>query len=355
MSTALINQDFLATADVLSGVITAHIPQSLRGLSLQINVPDFGCPLAFLITEVNSEMESGTVVLRAAIDSDSTIVLTLKGELFREDDRFHIQQVGLNIETTAKLARSDFILTTLRAIFSLAEQVQLQIPELQLDLSLKFDAPLLEISQVLRRRQTAYRIMVIERATGLEFQLPLNISGEQVSDIFLAYHAIIEHSFDWTIKSITLPLLATEEWLARLNDLNRLNSYTFGPDLITKTIFGKRILLGKGFLTVENIFIEEFDKIKQELARNDGHTVPVVVRSLSGHGRYDFPEAPRLPSAPWDEKIQGLINLEGQLDVALVKHYHSLAASTLEGLTEEEKTAITARPELDESAFSIEG
>lgn len=89
------------------------------------------------------------------------------------------------------------------------------------------------------------------------------------------------------------------------------------------------------------------------MARNDGHEVKVVVRSLSGQGRYDFPDAPRLPDAAWDQRIQTLISLESLLDAKLVACYHALAAATLSNLTEEEKAEVTIRPELGE-AFLIE-
>lgn len=352
LMSAVINHDeFLATANVLGGMSSVHLAQSFSEISLQISTPDFGITLSFSITELHPEMESGEVTLRAAIDSESTFVLTLVGELFKEEDKFQIQQVSSNIETTTKLARSDFVLTSLKAALSLAERVYLRIPELQLDLSLKFDMSLLDISQMLRRRQIAYRIMVIEKATGYEFQLPLDILGEQVGDIALIYHAIVERSFDWQIDSITVFFPATEEWLNRLRFVNQFDSFTLGPDPINRTLFGKQISLGEGTVTVLDKYIEDFDKVQRELARNDGHTVPVVIRSLSGHGRYDLPEAPRLFNEPWDEKIQRLIDLEDQLDATLVARYHALAASTLEGLTEEEKAAITARPELDENAF----
>lgn len=351
MSTVVALPDFLATANVLGGRLTTHLPQSLSEISLQIDVPDFACSLAFQLTDLISEMESGKVILRAAIDSDSSLILTFTGDLFSKEDKFQINQVGLNIETETKLARSDFIITSLRAMFSLAAHIYLRIPELQLDLGLKFDEPLLAISQMLRRRQIAYRIMVIERATGYRFQLPLDISGEEVKDIFLIYHAIVERSFNWPIDSITVFFPALEEWHQRLIVSSQLNSFSLGPDPITRILFSKEIFLGEGTVTVEDKSVENFDEVLQELADNDGHTVPITIRSLTGRGRYDLPEAPCLPTMPWDEKIQGLVDLEEQLDEALVARYHALAASTLEGLTEEEKIAITARPELDEQAF----
>jgi hypothetical protein len=320
-------------------------------IPLQICIPDFKVDLTLSINELKSEMESGEVILKVAIDSNSNFVLTLIGELSRGKDKFQIKQVSLNIETNTRSVRSDFVLASLRVMLSLAEDVYLRIPEFQLDLGLKFEEPLLDISQMLRRRQIAYRIMTIERATGYEFQLPLDISGEEVKNITLIYYAVIHRSFDWPIDSITVFFPATTEWLDRLVFINQFSSFTLGPDPITKTLFGKEIFLGEGTVRVENKLIENFDKVQQELAYNDGHPVAVVIRSLIGHGMYDLPEAPRLPNEPWDEKIQRLVDLEDQLDAVLVRRYHALAASTLEGLTEEEKAAITARPELNEKAF----
>jgi hypothetical protein len=351
MSVVVANQDFLATANILGGVLTAHLPKSFSELSLGITVSDFGCSLVIPLVGISSEMELGQVVFKAAVDSDSKVVLTLVGELFPREDEFRIYEVGLNIETATKLARSDFVLTSLRAMFSLADQVLLQIPEIQLDLSVKFSQPLLDISQMLRRRQIAFRIMVIERATRYKFHLPIDISGEEVGDIAFLYHASVERCFDWPIDSLTVFFPATEEWLNRLTDLNQFKLFTLGPDLQSRVLFGKQILLGDGTITVLDKHIEDFDKVQRELSCNDGHTVPVVIRSLSGHGRYELPEAPTLPVALWDSMIQGLIDVEAQLDAMLVTRYHALAASTLEGLTEQEKTAITTRPELDEKAF----
>lgn len=377
MSTAISSDSFSFSANIQGGTLVSHLaqfpskkipldliqrPQKDNGLRekpkglhlpLQISIPEFHVDLALSIKELKSEMESGEVILFAVVDSGSTLILTLIGELSREEDKFQIKQVGLNIETVNKSTRSDFVRASLRVMLSLAEDVYLRIPELQLDLSLKFEEPLLDISQMLKRRQIVYRIMVIERSIGYTFELPLDISGEQVKNITLIYHAIVERSFVWPINEVGYGFPATEEVLNRLLFLNQLPSATFGPHQITITVFGKQISLGNGYVTVEDKFIENFDEVQKELACNDDHIVKVVVRSLTGQGRYDLPEAPRLPDIPWEERLQGLINLEDQLDAALVARYHALAASTLEGLTEEEKAEITISSNIGE-AFLIE-
>jgi hypothetical protein len=352
MVATITTEELLATVNVLSGVLSTRLPHSFSDLSLRIDCPDFEGTLTLPIIDVDLEMESGTVVLRTAVDSDSTVVLTLNGELSKGDAKFEIQKVGLNMVTTTKLAHSDFILASLRAMLTLSERVSVQIPEIQLNLDLRFDEPLLEISKMLKRRQIAFRLMVIEESTGIEFELPSDISGDEVENIALIYHAIMDRSFDWPLDSITVFVPATKECIGRLTHANQLSSFTLGPDPISKSLFGKQILLGDGTVTVLNKFIEDSDTVQQELACNDGHQVTVVVRSLTGQGRYELPGAPRLPDNPWDSRTQALINIESQLDSKLVERYHALAASTVEGLSEQEKSDITTRPDIGK-AFLI--
>jgi len=79
--------------------------------------------------------------------------------------------------------------------------------------------------------------------------------------------------------------------------------------------------------------------------------VAIRVRSNIGLAHYNFPNAPRLPATTWDDDLQKLVNMEEQLDATLVERYNALAASTLEGLDDAERVAITERPHLGEDAF----
>ena len=62
----------------------------------------------------------------------------------------------------------------------------------------------------------------------------------------------------------------------------------------------------------------------------------IKVGSRIGLAHYNMRDAPRLPAKVWNEDLQILINMEGQLDAALVERYNALAASTLEGLNDED-------------------
>ncbi|MFL6211293.1 MAG: hypothetical protein ACJ74W_20760 [Pyrinomonadaceae bacterium] len=346
-------QDFkMSPADkIVFEPLPVPLPLDEPDISLCIDIPAFQLQLAIPITAVESDMKSGHVAFRSVIENDAILILTGTGKLSEKEDSFKIEYVNLHMDRLTKTARADFIVSTIRAALILGDAIHVRIPSIQFDITLRFDEPLLDISQMLRRRQINYRLMVIEKAIGTKFQVPPDISGEQVGNIALIYYAITERSFEWPISEIGYGLQATKDILKRLQFLNQLSSIKIGPHLITETLFSQPIFLGYGYITVEDKIIENFDEVQKELAREDGRLVNLVIRSSSGHGRYDLPDAPRLPDEAWDKKIQRLIELEDSLDMALVARYHALAASTLEGLTEEEKAAITARPELDENAF----
>jgi hypothetical protein len=372
MSTDLQKSLLVTTADVL-GSVSAALPSSLtkfhsvpsahvtHGLfaqealapALRIIVPDFGIDVGVPITDISPEMESGRVLLKAVIERDSRVVVTLRGNPLNGSERFYVRQVDLNLETSTELARLDFIITTIRASLGLANEVNLKLPDFQLDLRMRFNESLLQMSQLLRRRQIAFRLMVIERATGLQFKLPLDISGEDVEHIALIYHAIIERSFEWPIETSTVFLPATEEGIEQLLEYNKTDNVALGPYPQARTLFGYEIWLGSAIVTIEEAIIGNFEQALDELKLGDGHRVAIYIHSRIGLGRWTAPEAPRLPDPPWDSNMQHLVDLERPLDARLIKRYNALAAATLEGLSENEKAEITARPEIG-NAFLIE-
>jgi hypothetical protein len=118
-------------------------------------------------------------------------------------------------------------------------------------------------------------------------------------------------------------------------------------------LFGQTIELGKVQIVIADAYIQDADKVRNELESNDGHPVEVVVSSASGEGLYETPEAPRLDVDAWEPKIKALIALEQSLDDNLVERYHALASATLAGATEDQKRSLTARPELGGDAFLL--
>ncbi len=220
--------------------------------------------------------------------------------------------------------------------------MDLQIPELEVSQKLFFNPAAFRISLMLQRRQWAYRLMVIERATGKEFFLPPNLSPAEMSLVAFAYRAIVERSFVWPIEEANYYTRYPPEVLAQLPPDNSPVRYQIGPLILSKNLLGQLLSLGTETMIIEDMVFQNAEEARRELALGDGHPVEVIIRSLSGQARFELPEVPRLPDAPWDERIQQLINLESQLDASIVARYHALAAATLADLTEEEKKEITA-------------
>jgi len=322
--------------------------------SLRVSIPDFGYSLSAPIMDLTQGTDIGKISLTVTIDESVIVLITLTGSLSKEDGRFRIEHTGLKVEATRNRARADFIASTFWAMLGLAAKVRLQVPELELDLTLRFQLELSSVSEMLQRRLLGYRLMIIERATGREFELPSFIPPEQVKNTALIYHAVVEQSFEWPIGFVEYGWLATKEVRDRILELNHLSFVRLGPHPESKELFGQLVSLGPCFITIKDKVIEDFDRVLRELECYDGRIVRAVIRSLTGRGAYDFLSPPRLPASPWDLEIQKLVNLESKLNNQLVERYNELAASTLDGLTEEEKREVTERPELDGNMFDAE-
>jgi hypothetical protein len=352
MSTAVLESQASVAAEIISAISTGVIVERPENLSIEISVPNLGGYFRLdLIDLDDSEIGNGRVVVRAAVDSNATMVVTLSGE--SDSEGFHTTSFSFGFESAEKTPESDFRLATLRAALSLANQTRLFSSGLGLDHWFRLNESLRDISEMLKLRQTMYRLMVIERATGRRFKVPSFIAGEDMEAITFLYHAITERSFGWAFDGVLTVFYAASQDVA-----SRLESYSQSPDFAYPTshhrvLFGKEIPLGLGGITIIDKHIQDFEHVLAELRKDNGHPVAVNVRSRIGLAHYNMRDAPRLPMNVWNEDLQMLIQMESQLDAALVERYNALAAATLEGLTDEQKAAITARPELDEEAFSF--
>lgn len=337
-------------ASAAAGALPVPFPDIGFETLFFIDLPDFGSHLASPITGFQFVRESGTVTLQANVGNDVVTTLTLLGKL---SDAFRIEEVSIDIRTLQDTPRAEFIASTLFALLGLSRETELRIPVIGLGLRQRFDLSLKRLSQRLQMRQTAYRLMVIERATGLEFSLPQNYLGEDVKTIAYLYHAIVERSFAWPIATVTVYVPATQERLLLFPRDDTPTRQELGPTRVVKNLFGHTIEIGEEELFLDDAVIENLAAVRSELARNDGHPVEVTIRSLSGAGRVVLKNAPRLPDSAWDSSIQALIDLEPPLNACLADHYNALAASTLNDLTEEEKREVTARAELDEANSAL--
>jgi hypothetical protein len=340
MSSLVVNEGQPIPASILTGGQLPVLSHPAYPLSLRIDLPDLGfC----VLSSVTPHIESGRMVFECRVDEDASLVLRFTGVPL-------IEQLFLNARFERDSARAAFVSSTFLAALNLAGEVHLQIPEMQVDIRLKLNLSLLEISELLQSRQTAYRLMIIERATGKKFEFPAGFSRSDIEDIAFVYRAIVDRSFVWHLPSLgEFCLPALPESLTEISGIS--DRHETPPAPFTKNVIGESIHLGNHTVAIEDFFIQDADRVKNELEKGDGHPVKFLAGSRSYQATFHFPEAPRLPDLTWDSNIQTLIDLESKLDDRLCELYNALAASTLEGLTDEQKAAVTARPELDWGSF----
>jgi hypothetical protein len=352
MSTVTLQNEGSVAGEIISVISAGVILAPPTNLSLEISVPNLGGRFRLELTDLDdSEVENGRVVVKAAVDAISRMVVTLFGD--SNSQGFHTKRVSIGFETDDKTAESDYRKATLRAALSLATQTRLLTPGLSLDLWFRLNESLRDISEMLKVRQTMYRLMVIERATGRQFKVPSFIVGEDMEAISFLFHAITERSFGWPFEEVlTVSYKASKDLATMLEHAAQSPDFTY-PFSHHKSLFGVEIPLGEIAMTIVDKHIEDFEQVLEELKKDDGHIVAVRVRSRIGLAHYGVPNAPRLPAKIWNNDLQMLIDMEGQLDATLVERYNDLAAASLAGLNEGERAEITARPEIGE-AFSIE-
>jgi hypothetical protein len=339
-----------------SGPIVGDLPSIPVGRTvlgqvvIPISGPDFEYQLDARIVaeELNRDTFRGTF----AVDENVDFILTIKSNQIERRTTVESGQFSLNYRITKPTARAHFVATTLMAAFALAGGVRLRIPELEIDQRLNIAVPLRDISQLLQSRQGAYRFMVVGKAVSREFLLPPTIPSKDKQALTFAYHAIVDRSFLWHSGEHQVTLPAIESSLAGLPS-DQPFRFPHPVDGLSSNVLGHTIELGPTLITIEGAVIKNLEAVRAELGRNDGHLVTFKIESLGEQGRYEFLEAPCLPKNPWDVKIQGLVDLDAQLDAALLANYNELVAATLEGLTDKQKAAVTARPDLGEEAFSI--
>jgi len=328
------------------------LPVSLRAIrpdvALEIAFPEFGAAFGGAVTVDTSDVDSGRVIATARITSSLDLVMSLVGEC--EDPTGQCTEATVEVrhhDSERRRALDVFVTYTLFALLGLSRKVDLRlhVPGIEPIISLRFETPLLAISKYLQSRQIAYKVMVIERAAHQQFTFPTTRSAVEVATISFIYEAIAKRSFLWpdNYDGRMIPLPATPEGLNELRALKQTRDLTFGPLPLTKTLFGETLFLGVGTATVLDAAIEVDDEAKGAMERGDGRDVQVRVRSMSGRMRYHLPDAPRISDEQWDRNTKALIDIEAQLDAALVERYNTLAAATLAGLTEDEKARVTAR------------
>lgn len=351
-----VNANILAGSEWLPPAFPVAAPPDNEAKELHLNIefPEFGISFGTVLDEIDTNKDYSVVNVSGQIGPGVFVLITLHNKVEGDAGNLVIKSVSINFNVTEHKARAHFIASSLYAQLALAGQVGIMLPELNVDLKANFIMPLPEISKLLQSRQIYFGIMIIERATRTEFEIPEFITSEDMNSISFSYHAIVERQFIWLVNFITLPVPATKESLEWITSLKPTESggsvyrLSFGPEPTSRQIFGHIIELGPETVFIEDGVFRNLGDVIKGIRQLDGHIVPVVIRPISGLGRYVF-SSPPLPPTEWEEKILILIALEEQLNQRLSMQYNSIAASTLAGLTPEEIELVTARPDPEET------
>src|SRR5437660_11197260 len=153
------------------------ISEAETSLVLRMDIPRFQFQNSFQIIDFVPADSSGVARAFLEIDLGVRAVLSLTGHVVDGSDIFQVEQLGMKMETTVSRARADFVACSFTAMLGLGGQVRMEIPEAAFSLVANFEADLLEISKMLERRLVAFRIMTIERATNVEFDLPKELTA----------------------------------------------------------------------------------------------------------------------------------------------------------------------------------
>jgi hypothetical protein len=323
--------------------------------SFEIEFPQFVCGFKLKIVDIDWSLTSDKVVLLIQLGKDISLTAKLFGRWEgQENPLFYLENLGLGLNQKSETPIANFLTSTLWAMLSLSPEIKIRIPDFDYDLTTSFESSLEDARQRLEQRQLAYRLMVIEKALNHSISYPNKfIYGEEVEIIAYAYHSIVHRTFDWFWTPTKLPLFAVEENLSFFPKTTKPSSISLSPMAVIKNLFGKEINLGfhKGEIT--DAVIDNYEEAKEALLKLDGNIVELELRSLSGIVHVEAVDTPNLPQQPWRREIQKLIDLDDQLDSMLLDKYFNLAASTLEGLDENQKRVVTERIELNADIFTF--
>jgi hypothetical protein len=322
------------------------------GVSLHIGIPKFKLEFRAPLMEQMPAFELGEITIRAAVDADVEAVLTLLGSFDKTSALFQTERFSFLVEASVRRPRAVFVSSSIMSIVGLAGQMELKIPEAGLSQTVPAELRLPVICARLEERQMAYRAMVIERATGRTLLLPPKPTGRDLGAIAFSYHAIVDRTFTWPNTHVFEGSVPANE--KGRTEFSRPTRLKFSPIPLTRKVLGETIQLGSAGVIIEDAVAVDPEEAFRELAADDGHQVPMKLRSLTGRANYEFLTSPKLSPKQWDPFLQSLIEIEPQLDAEIIERYHHLAAETLSDLTPEETAMALSQPELDEDSFDWE-
>lgn len=318
-----------------------------------ISFSDFAEVFSFEIVDIVGNEFSEQIFFNLECEDRFFVHLKLNGFWELENEpKFQLTDVDWSFEEKENNPTSAFVLNTFIASLCLSNKIKVEIPSVDYWFEVSVPSPLNKISEILQNRQLAYRLMVIEKSFQTSLPFPRRfIAGEEVKNIDFCYNAIVNKQFEWSYDSFTLFPFAIEENLKYLPAENTSYHlvFPFFDEIIV--IFNRQLFLGDFTIEVEEAVIENYEEVKANFAELNGQTVKMIIKPLNGKVKYTFLSVPALPKKAWKAEVQNLVDLDEKLNSVFLDRYFKLAASTLEGLSEEQKESITERPKLNIKGF----
>lgn len=237
--------------------------------------------------------------------NDNILIATFKGKL--EHDEFITENFFLDLQKQGKTPASAFFLATLSSIIRLSKSFTVSIPKFKYKLVASIDASVGEINSFLLARNQAFKLMVIEKASGVKLNLPIfeNIAGTDLNEIDYGFQSITKRSFE-IISNHKEPV------------------GTYKIENTSSEIFGQKINLGMQKLN--------FSSNK------------ITVESIT---------TPTLPKNAFSKEIQKLIDLETKLNEVVFEKYLNSFSNAFEGLSDEQIEILTEKTKLGGEAFNF--
>ncbi len=335
------------TVNVLAGTLNLPFPDASPSASVEFSFPEFDYSFTAPLIDLTFTPDSRRVVARAAIDESVTMVWTLGGEPSPEGGKMLLKDAAFDFEMASGRPRAEFVADTVKALLWLAGPMRLRIPGVRFDGELNFEAPLKEVSDLLGHRHAAYRLMLIGCAFNQEIPVPAQLSDWDMQDISFAHHAIVDRSFTWGFMRKRLPVRDEGEVRKMLESGENPFYFHLELDDFCLKLPGRHLSAGRTTIKIEEARILNAGEIKRQLESTNTRELQAFMLTLSGIAECQFHDAPRLPELELDERLAEFVNLEAPFDERICQTYNRLAASTLEGLTEEQIAAVTARLEFE--------
>ncbi|MBI4853187.1 MAG: hypothetical protein HY819_15455 [Acidobacteria bacterium] len=159
MNTAIIDTYTLPT--VLEGILSFQLPKNLpQESALQITLSTFNFSLDLKPLSIKPSTDNRTIKIVATIEKVVSLSVYLQGNTTPDGEKFEIIDASLGVEILKQTLQAEFIASSLRAALVLENEVRIRIPIIEFDNQLKISLPVNKISEMLKRRQMAYKLGV---------------------------------------------------------------------------------------------------------------------------------------------------------------------------------------------------